>query len=86
MADKVIWNEDKTRPFINPYNFVSTTQKVRRNAVEKGNLTGYITCTLRVEDMLVLPDIAQNPDLQSFSFFSAEDNPIIPGSELRGCI
>ena len=86
MADKVIWNEDKTRPFINPYNFVSTTQKVRRNTVEKGNLTGYITCTLRVEDMLALPDIAQNPDLQSFSFFSAEDNPIIPGSELRGCI
>lgn len=86
MADKVMWNEDKTRPFINPYNFVSTTQKVRRNAVEKGNLTGYITCTLRVEDMLALPDIAQNPDLQSFSFFSAEDNPIIPGSELRGCI
>ena len=37
MADKVMWNEDKTRPFINPYNFVSTTQKVRRNAVEKGN-------------------------------------------------
>lgn len=86
MADKVIWNEDKTRPFINPYNFVSTTQKVRRNAVEKGDLTGYITCTLRVEDMLALPDIAQNPNSQSFDFFPAIGNPIIPGSELRGCI
>ena len=86
MADKVMWNEDKTRPFINPYNFVSTTQKVRRNAVEKGDLTGYITCTLRVEDMLALPDIAQNPNSQSFDFFLAIGNPIIPGSELRGCI
>lgn len=86
MADKVIWNEDKNRPFINPYNFVSTTQRVKVNPVEKGNLTGYVTCTLRVEDMLALPDIAQNPDSQSFDFFSAEDHPIIPGSELRGCI
>lgn len=86
MADKVIWNEDKTRPFINPYNFVSTTQKVKRDTVEKGDLTGYITCTLRVEDMLAIPDIAQNPNLQSFDFFPAIGNPTIPGSELRGCI
>ena len=86
MADKVIWNEDKNRPFINPYNFVSTTQRVKVNPVEKGNLTGYVTCTLRVEDMLALPDIAQNPDSQSFDFFSVENHPIIPGSELRGCI
>ena len=86
MADKVIWNEDKSRPFINPYNFVSTTQSVKVNPVEKGNLTGYVTCTLRVEDMLALPDIAQNPDSQSFDFFSVENHPIISGSELRGCI
>ena len=86
MADKVIWNEDKNRPFINPYNFVSTTQRVKVNPVEKGNLTGYVTCTLRVEDRLALPDIAQNPDSQSFDFFSVENHPIIPGSELRGCI
>ena len=86
MADKVIWNEDKTRPFINPYNFVSTTQKVKRDTVEKGDLTGYITCTLRVEDMLAIPDIAQNPNSQSFDFFPAVGKPLIPGSELRGCI
>ena len=86
MVDKVIWNEDKTRPFINPYNFVSTTQKVKRDTVEKGDLTGYITCTLRVEDMLAIPDIAQNPNSQSFDFFPAIGNPLIPGSELRGCI
>ena len=86
MADKVIWNEDKNRPFINPYNFVSTTQRVKVNPVEKGNLTGYVTCTLRVEDMLAIPDIAQNPNSQSFDFFPAIGNPTIPGSELRGCI
>lgn len=86
MADKVIWNEDKTRPFINPYNFVTAKQKPKRDKVEKGDLTGYITCTLRVEDMLAIPDIAQNPDSQSFDFFPAVGNPIIPGSELRGCI
>lgn len=82
----VLWDEDKTRPFINPYNFVTATQKPKRDKVEKGELTGYITCTLRVEDMLAIPDIAQNPDSQSFDFFPAVGKPIIPGSELRGCI
>lgn len=82
----VLWDEDKTRPFINPYNFVTATQKPKRDKVEKGELTGYITCTLRVEDMLAIPDIAQNPDSQSFDFFSAVGKPLIPGSELRGCI
>lgn len=82
----VLWDEDKTRPFINPYNFVTATQKPKRDKVEKDELTGYITCTLRVEDMLAIPDIAQNPDSQSFDFFSAVGKPLIPGSELRGCI
>ena len=82
----VLWDEDKNRPFINPYNFVTATQKPKRDKVEKGELTGYITCTLRVEDMLAIPDIGQNPDSQSFDFFPAVGKPIIPGSELRGCI
>lgn len=86
MGDKVIWTEDKSRPFINPYNFVTTTQKPKRNKVEKGELTGYITCTLRVEDRLAIPDVAQNSDSQSFDFFPAVGKPLIPGSELRGCI
>ena len=82
----VLWDEDKTRPFINPYNFVTAKHEPDRNKVKKGDLSGYITCTLRVEDMLAIPDIAQNPDSQSFDFFPAVGKPIIPGSELRGCI
>ena len=82
----VLWDEDTSRPFINPYNFVTAKQYPVPKEVKKGELTGYITCTLRVEDMLAIPDIAQNPDSQSFDFFPAVGKPIIPGSELRGCI
>lgn len=82
----VLWDEDTSRPFINPYNFVTAKQDPVPKEVKKGELTGYITCTLRVEDMLAIPDIAQNPDSQSFDFFPAVGKPLIPGSELRGCI
>lgn len=82
----VLWDEDTSRPFINPYNFVTAKQDPVPKEVKKGDLSGYITCTLRVEDMLAIPDIAQNPDSQSFDFFSAVGKPLIPGSELRGCI
>ena len=58
----VLWDEDKTRPFINPYNFVTAKHEPDRNKVKKGDLSGYITCTLRVEDMLAIPDIGQNTD------------------------
>ena len=82
----VLWDEDTSRPFINPYNFVTAKQDPVPKEVKKGELTGYITCTLRVEDMLAIPDIAQNPDSQSFDFFPVFGKPLIPGSELRGCI
>ena len=82
----VLWDEDTSRPFINTYNFVTAKQYPVPKEVKKGDLSGYITCTLRVEDMLAIPDVAQNPDSQSFDFFPAVGKPLIPGSELRGCI
>ena len=42
--------------FINPYNFISKTSAVDRSEKEKGSLTGYISCSLKVKDALILPD------------------------------
>ena len=85
---RINWTEDHSHPFINPYNFVRTTESVDRRPVEKGELSGYVTCTVTVKDMLALPDIAQDPDedSQEYDFFSVDGKPLIPGSEIRGCI
>lgn len=79
---------DKNNLFINPYNFVSTTSRVDRTAPSQGNKTGYISCTLRVKDLLALPD-RNNEDEKNprhYDFYKINGNPIIPGSEIRGCI
>ena len=79
---------DKNNLFINPYNFVSTTSRVDRTTPSQGNKTGYISCTLKVKDMLALPDRnnedAKNP--RHYDFYTINGSPIIPGSEIRGCI
>lgn len=79
---------DKNNLFINPYNFVSTTSRVDRTAPSQGNKTGYISCTLKIKDMLALPD-RNNEDEKNprhYDFYNINGNPIIPGSEIRGCI
>lgn len=79
---------DNNNLFINPYNFVSTTSRVDRTVPSQGNKTGYISCTLKVKDMLALPD--RNKEYEKaprhYDFYKINGNPIIPGSEIRGCI
>ncbi len=79
---------DSNNLFINPYNFVSTTSKVDRTALSQGDRTGYISCTLKVKDMLALPDrSAENEKApRHYDFYKIDGNPLIPGSEIRGCI
>ena len=74
--------------FVNPYTFVSTTTGIDRKMPTDGDLTGYITCQVRVKDHLALPDHhAEDPRRpRSYDFFKVKGKPIIPGSEMRGCI
>lgn len=79
---------DNNNLFINPYNFVSTTSIVDRTSLSQGNRTGYISCTLKVKDMLALPDRnAEDEEKQRhYDFYKINGSPIIPASEIRGCI
>ncbi len=77
--------------FVNPYNFVSLNPKgVLKNKEETEKLTGYISCTLKVgkDSMLALPDrnAEDSEKARCFDFFKVNTTPVIPGSEIRGCI
>ena len=74
--------------FINPYNFISKTSAVDRISKESDEVSGYINCVLTVKDALLLPDrsapiVGKN---WSYDFYRVEGSPVIPGSEIRGCI
>lgn len=78
---------DNSEKFINPYNFVSQNkEKVIRGAVEYGDLTGKITCRLKVKDKLALPDHSAAEGKQKFDFYKIDGKPVVPGSEIKGCI
>ena len=82
--------KDYSQPFINPYNFIPMTQSVKRDSV-KGDLFGYLSCKIRVKDKLIIPDAnypvgTEGDDKRTFGFFSVDGKPVIPGSEIRGCI
>ncbi len=91
--------------FVNPYNFVSFPEKVKRGKYEEGSLTGYLELSLRTLTPLFIPNTSNDHyynqdvrDHKSFDFYSYENlrnkvynkggnfAPIIPGSEIRGCI
>ena len=76
---------DYSNMFINPYNFISKTTQVRRGVTQKGNLTGSISCRLIVKTELAIPDHSEGKD-RRYPFFNINGDPVIPGSELRGCI
>ena len=82
---KWVYEHDKNSPFINPYQFVSASKKVMRSPVEKGNLTGKISCRIKVKEQLAIPNsVADKP--QKYDFFNVDGRYMIPGSEIRGCI
>lgn len=108
MVKKHIYKLGKTS-FINPYNFVSLPDKVKKSAYQEGNpkenLTGYLDVSLETLTPLFIPNTTnehyyypENTEHKSEDFYSYEDlsnktadnrknyAPVIPGSELRGCI
>ena len=80
-----VYTKDANKPFINPYSFVSQTEKVVRRPVVKGNLSGKISCRIKVKEQLVIPDSLPD-EPQKYDFFHIDDRYMIPGSEIRGCI
>lgn len=93
--------------FVNPYSFIPIKDKEpTREEVNKGNLSGKISCTIEIVSPTFIPNTTksfahpQNADHKRKVFYSYEDlsgardiddvrrpqNPVIPGSEIRGMI
>ena len=84
------WQESGER-FINPYTFASLGGEVERAPLERGDLTGRISCTLTVKSELAVPDTTAygKTDVEEhfrYPFFTVNGVPVIPGSQLRGVI
>ena len=89
--DKMIPSNDTF--FINPYNFVRTPDRIERRVRtdDENVLTGFLNCTVHIRGKLALPDQSNakpGPAKESklCDFYRINNNPVIPGSELRGCI
>ena len=76
---------DYSQTFINPYNFIAKTTHVAREHVQKGALSGSISCRLVVKNDLALPDHNSSAD-RRYEFFQIDGKPIVPGGEIKGCI
>ncbi len=76
---------DYSGKFINPYNFVSVSQKVNRKKIDRGNISGIISCRLKVKEALCIPDY-ENEGEHCMGIYSINGVPTIPGSEIRGCV
>lgn len=82
------------KTFINPYNFVRYGNTVNRLSAseydELEKVTGYIDCSLDVAEKLAMPDHESDNNTVTkgkyYDFFKISDMPVIPGSELKGCI
>ena len=85
--------ETKER-FINPYTFVSLGGQVVRSKPTDGDLTGKISCSLRVHSPLAVPDaeqrtaedVGKKDPHYSYPFFRIGDTAVIPGSQIRGVL
>jgi len=82
------------KQFINPYNFVQQGEKPKRIKISEYDssetVTGCIDCFMEVADKLALPD-HENVDKNikkgaSYDFYKINGVPVVPGSELKGCI
>ena len=84
--------------YINPYNFITLPEKCKRETSQnrKGNLNGYIECTLTAKTPIMVPDTSETQEkgFKEYKFFNyqeinKENNfviPVIPGSEIRGML
>lgn len=77
-------------PFLNPYNFVSTSGTGSTSAAQSapaGAHTGYYDCVLVTRTPLAIPDHEDHdPDSKDYPFMRVGDERIIPGSSIRGAI
>ena len=78
--------------FINPYNFVPLGQNCSRSEYKKGKLSGVIKYSLLTKTPLFIPDtdpenIKIENEHKTYQFFSYDgQEPVIPGSEMRGML
>lgn len=95
---------DKNVKYINPYNFITLPETCQRmpESERRGNLTGYIECTLIAKTPIVVPstndveeeNLGGDKKFKKYKFFnygekSTDNNfiiPVIPGSEIRGML
>lgn len=84
-----------TNPFLNPYNFVPTTEPNQciDAETEGGTHTGYLTCRLVTRTPLAIPDVENKERRETYGkehdyypFMSVGATRIIPGSSIRGVI
>lgn len=76
-----------SQKFDYPYNFVRVNEKVEREAIEKGELSGKILCSLTNRSPIFFPEPkkseAKNQHSREF-FFEKNGKYIIPASSLKG--
>jgi len=92
----------QTDYFINPYTFVPIPEtEPCRKPVERGNKTGVIECSIEIKSPTFIPNTTKSfktdtPDHYFNEFYSYDDltgkgegapqDPVIPGSEIRGMV
>lgn len=79
-ADKYSYFTNDNDKFINPYNFVSLPNKIKRSDYIPGNLTGHITVSLKTMTPLFIPNTTNDDyfrmgveNHKSFDFYSYTD-------------
>jgi len=81
--------KDSEMSFVNPYNFIPNDIEVKRNKIEKGELSGKIECTLKLKTPLIIPQAKPSNAKEEHSYFdflSLKDKYLIPGSSIRGVL
>ncbi|SJZ81474.1 CRISPR-associated protein [Cetobacterium ceti] len=70
-----------------PYNFVRIEEKVEREAIDKGDFSGKIICTLTNKSPIFFPESKGNENYTNHSremFYKKDGKYIIPASSLKG--
>ncbi len=91
MSKRAVETEER---FINPYTFVSLGGHVERSMPADGDLTGKISCMLKVHSPLAIPDAEQRRATDcgkdnlhyDYPFFRIGETAAIPGSQIRGVL
>lgn len=84
------FRKSTTEYFVNPYNFIriSNEERVKTNNDNLPKYSGVVHCNLLVKTPLAIPEFKnKNGDHPCYGFMmDCENNPMIPGSSIRGPI